>query len=148
MSTNQGGAGQNQGANSQDRRHQRSQATKDGAMTIVTNVVRKDITPNFTSQNQLKVMLPYPPKRLMYLIKIGMHKYRLQLKSVHFVALLIKRRVSSYNMILYVSGLSNKITGNLSLDIAEAYVGKATLYLVAAIELAECGDRRRFPRGD
>ncbi|KAL3511366.1 hypothetical protein ACH5RR_030767 [Cinchona calisaya] len=38
-------------------------AIKDGTITIATNVVRKDITPNFAGQNQLKVMLPHPPKR-------------------------------------------------------------------------------------
>ncbi|KAL3530108.1 hypothetical protein ACH5RR_009430 [Cinchona calisaya] len=48
--------------------------TKYGAMTIATNVVRKDITPNFAGQNQLKVMLPHPPKRLMNMMKIGMYK--------------------------------------------------------------------------
>ncbi|KAL3524672.1 hypothetical protein ACH5RR_013044 [Cinchona calisaya] len=57
-------------------------ATKDGAMKIVTNVVRKDITPNFAGQNQLKVMLPHPPKMLMNLMKIRMYKDKRKLTNL------------------------------------------------------------------
>ncbi|KAL3519911.1 hypothetical protein ACH5RR_018060 [Cinchona calisaya] len=56
--------------------------TKDGAMTIATNVVRKDITPNFVSHHQLKIMLPHLPKRLKNLIKIGTYRDKRKLTNL------------------------------------------------------------------